>query len=183
MRLQERSKQKKVTMTEPCIFCNIISGRNQQAKNIIYQDKKVTVFLDRIQPHDGHLLVIPNRHIIDIFTIPESLAAHLFRITARYAKHVQKTFGHCGVDIYQTNRVCAGQKVFHLHIHIFPRKENDGLFKVYEGRRLAPVSRARIARLKRKLLAFEKNEGSKKRNKESAKERERIKERMRGKMK
>jgi histidine triad (HIT) family protein len=87
--------------------------------------------MDQIQPHPGHVLIVPNTHIANIFSIDEEVAAQMFKITTRIAKAVKKVFKPHGVDIYQCNGKCAGQSVFHMHIHVFPRERNDGYFRIY----------------------------------------------------
>ena len=114
-----------------CIFCEIINKKSKQAKNLVYQDKKVSAFMDHLQPHPGHVLIVPNSHIINIFEIDEKLAAHMFKITTKMAKAVKEVFKPHGVDIYQCNGKCAGQSVFHMHIHVFPREPEDGYFRIY----------------------------------------------------
>lgn len=116
---------------QECIFCKIINGKNKQSKSIIYQDDLVTAFMDRIQPHPGHILVVPNNHIVSILEIDDKLAGKLFQVTTKIAKIVKKLFNPHGIDIYQCNGKCAGQSVLHMHIHIFPREYNDKLFSIY----------------------------------------------------
>lgn len=104
---------------EACIFCKIIAG--EIPKHTIYEDEHVIAFLDISQATPGHTLVIPKNHARDIFELDEQLAAHLFAVTTKLAKHIVPLIGATGVNIVNNNHAIAGQAVFHFHLHIVPR--------------------------------------------------------------
>ena len=135
-----------------CVFCDIIEGNHPQSKLIIHKDELCTAFLDHVQQHPGHVLIVPNKHIRNIFALNQDLAAHLFKVTTLMAKKVKKTFRHEGVDIYQCNEKCAGQSVFHLHIHVFPRTKGDNLFRIYANQQPNMLEIDDIVKIKDELL-------------------------------
>jgi histidine triad (HIT) family protein len=135
-----------------CIFCDIVKHKHEQSKFIIHQDNDCTVFMDHIQQNPGHVLIVPNKHIRNIYSLKEDLAGELFKLVTRYAKKVKKVFKVDGIDIYQCNGKAADQSVFHLHLHIFPRKKKDGLFCIYGNKEPNWEDFDQILKYKKKLM-------------------------------
>ena len=107
------------------IFAKIIRGELPCHK--VYEDDKALVFLDIMPRAPGHALVIPKspaRNMLDID--PEDLA-YVIRVAQRVAKAGMKVFGADGVTIQQFNESAGGQVVFHLHVHVIPRKDGVAL--------------------------------------------------------
>lgn len=110
---------------DDCIFCKIIAGEIPSAK--VYEDDDVYAFLDISQVTTGHTLVIPKTHATDIFEIPEDVAAKLFARIPKISNAVKEVYNPKGVNLLNNNGIFAGQSVYHLHIHIIPRyDDNDG---------------------------------------------------------
>jgi histidine triad (HIT) family protein len=103
------------------IFAKILRGELPCYK--IYEDDKALAFLDIMPRAAGHALVLPKapaRNILDI--APDDLA-HVMRVVQKIAKASVQAFGADGVTIQQFNESAGGQVVFHLHVHVIPRKE------------------------------------------------------------
>lgn len=112
---------------EDCIFCKIASG--DIPSRIVYEDDKVVAFLDNSQVTPGHTLLIPRKHVDDIFEYDEELATDVFSRIPKIARAL-KVFDPRveGLNIVNNNGEIAYQSVFHSHIHLIPRyDENDGL--------------------------------------------------------
>lgn len=109
---------------QDCIFCKIIKGEIPSYK--IYEDEISFAFLDANPVNPGHTLVIPKKHFENIFDIEENTAGHIIKIAKKISIALKKT-GAGGVNIIMNNAKAAGQVVFHSHVHIIPRKLNDGL--------------------------------------------------------
>ena len=109
-------------MTE-CIFCKIVAGEIPCKK--VYEDKGSLAFLDINPRNPGHTLVIPRKHVQDIFSISEGDAAELIKAIRRVAIGVQKATDAKGISITQSNGQLAGQLVPHMHFHIIPRTEAE----------------------------------------------------------
>ena len=108
-----------------CIFCKIAVGEIPSAT--VYEDEDFRVILDLNPASCGHALVIPKQHDENLMTIPEDLAGKAM-ITAKKVATVLKEVLPCdGYNILQNNGLCAGQTVFHFHIHLIPRRENDNV--------------------------------------------------------
>jgi histidine triad (HIT) family protein len=102
------------------VFAKILRGELPSHK--VFEDDKVFAFLDIMPRAAGHTLVIPKapaRTILDI--APDDLA-HLAKVTQTIARAAVTVFGADGLTIQQFNEPAGGQVVFHLHVHVIPRK-------------------------------------------------------------
>ena len=116
-----------------CIFCEILSGT--LPASIVYQDETCTALMD-IQPvNAGHVLVIPNSHAKYLADLGEDTSTQLFLIARRIAAALRNSGIKCeGVDLFLADGEAAGQEVFHVHLHVFPRYKGDGFgFKFQPG--------------------------------------------------
>ena len=103
-----------------CMFCQIIQKEAQAS--VVYEDDQVMAFLSNHPVNVGHTLVVPKKHYVNIFDIPEQKAAHLFIVVKRVASEVRSATATEGIRIVQNNGADAGQVVFHMHVHIIPLK-------------------------------------------------------------
>jgi histidine triad (HIT) family protein len=106
-----------------CRFCAIIRGELPAC--LVYQDDQVTAFLDHHPLFPGHLLLVPREHHETLPELPERLVAPLFRVARLLARAVEVALEAHGSFVALNNRV--SQSVPHLHIHIVPRRQHDGL--------------------------------------------------------
>ena len=107
------------------IFAKILRGEMSCHK--VYEDDRALAFLDIMPRAPGHTLVLPKapaRNILDVS--PDDLA-HVAKVTQKIAKVSLQVFGADGVTIQQFNEAAAGQVVYHLHVHVIPRKEGMAL--------------------------------------------------------
>ena len=107
------------------IFTKILNG--SAPGSFVYRDERVSAFMD-IQPvNPGHVLVVPNKEVPYLSDLDDETAAHLFRIARRIAVALRNSGLKCeGVNMFLADGEAAGQEVFHVHLHIFPRYEGDG---------------------------------------------------------
>ncbi|MDY4762054.1 HIT family protein [Streptococcus thoraltensis] len=111
---------------ENCIFCQIIAGDIPSSK--VYEDDKVVAFLDITQTTTGHTLLIPKEHVRNVLDMDKAVAQDVFSRLPKVARAVQKATGAAGMNIINNNEEVAGQTVFHAHVHLVPRfDENDGI--------------------------------------------------------
>ena len=99
-----------------CVFCSIIAG-NAPA-NIVAEWDDAIAFVPLNPVADGHILVVPRTHVADVLENPE--------ITAQTMKRASE-FAKAPCNLITSVGVVATQSIFHLHIHIIPRVEGDGL--------------------------------------------------------
>ena len=108
---------------DSCIFCKIVNGSIPSYK--VYEDDQVLAFLDITQVTKGHTLVIPKQHVSDVFELSAELASAIFKQIPAIANQLNNTFQPIGLNIINNNKEPL-QSVFHYHIHLIPRYENDG---------------------------------------------------------
>lgn len=106
------------------IFEKIIAGDIPAHK--IYEDDETFAFLDADPVNPGHTLVIPKEPHTNIYEIPEQDFVAVMKTVRYLAPKIKEAVDADGINIHNNNDSAAGQKVFHYHIHIIPRFEDDG---------------------------------------------------------
>ncbi|HYC16735.1 MAG TPA: HIT family protein [Pseudolabrys sp.] len=102
------------------IFAKILRGELPCYK--VYEDDKVLAFLDIMPRSPGHTLVLPKAPARNILDIGADDLAHVMTAAQKIAKAAVKAFAADGITIQQFNEGAGGQVVFHLHLHVIPRK-------------------------------------------------------------
>jgi histidine triad (HIT) family protein len=97
-------------------------------------------FMDVNPANPGHTLVVPKRHVRDVYELDDDVAASIMRTTMRVARAVKSALQPDGVTLLQTNEQAGGQSVFHLHFHVIPRWHGDGLVGPRRPRRGDPTA-------------------------------------------
>lgn len=105
-----------------CIFCRIIQGEIPSYK--VYEDDYVLAFLDISQITKGHTLIMPKKHVKNVYEMDEALASQVFKSVPKIANAIKKAFNPIGLNIINNNEK-PHQSVDHFHIHLIPRYEND----------------------------------------------------------
>ncbi len=117
-------------MKDDCIFCKLANG--VFPTNSIYEDDDFRVILDAGPATKGHALIIPKEHYANLYEIDENVAASAMKLAKKMAMHMTERL-HCdGFNLVQNNGECAGQSVFHFHLHLIPRYENDGALPLWK---------------------------------------------------
>ena len=113
-------------MTDPnCIFCKIIAG--QIPCHRLLETDRVLAFLDIGPLSRGHSLIVPKAHHVTIDSMPDELAAACGAAIPRLSRAIAKATGAKSWNVLQNNGKTSGQAVDHVHFHIIPRVEGDGL--------------------------------------------------------
>lgn len=108
-----------------CVFCKIAKGEFKQEK-LMESDNFFATF--DINPHaKGHTLVIPKKHYVTLLDVPNKLGDEMLEFTKKVASYLMDKKLGDGFNLLMNNLVVAGQVVMHAHIHVIPRKEEDGL--------------------------------------------------------
>lgn len=115
-------------MSEDCIFCKIIEGEIPSHK--VYENKKITAFLDANPVSKGHTLVIPKKHVENIHQAQKM--DYMWEAITKISDAVKETYNPKGIQIAQNNGEAAGQEVFHMHFHITPVYEDTVLNVEYD---------------------------------------------------
>lgn len=112
-------------VVEGCIFCKIAAG--EIPSKTVYEDDDFRAILDISPASKGHVIILPKNHADNIFEISDEDASGIMLVAKKIASKVKNVFGCDGVNILQNNGEAAGQTVFHFHVHVIPRYENDNI--------------------------------------------------------
>ena len=107
-----------------CIFCKIVNGEIPSHK--IYEDQNVLAFLDITQGTKGHTLIIPKKHVKNIYELDEETVYNVFKVVPKISTALKNAFSPIGLNLISNNDQ-PHQSVFHFHIHLIPRYEDDGM--------------------------------------------------------
>ena len=115
-----------------CPFCAIIMGEGWARE--IYRDDHTAAFFPLRPATLGHTLVVPRRHIPDIWELPEADAARLSRAVLRVAAALRAAVTPDGLNIIQSSGAAATQTVPHLHIHLVPCWAADAIGPIWPAK-------------------------------------------------
>lgn len=110
-----------------CIFCKIIN--NELPSYTIYEDDIVKVFLNIKPSSDGHLLVVPKNHFVNIEDIDLETLNHINIVIKKMYKLLKDMLKVDGLTISENNEY--GQEIKHYHVHLTPRYKDDNLEHIY----------------------------------------------------
>jgi histidine triad (HIT) family protein len=105
------------------IFAKILRGELPCHK--VYEDDRALAFLDIMPRAPGHTLVLPKAPARNLLDIDAADLAHVMQVAQKIARAQMKVFGADGITIQQFNESAGGQVVFHLHVHVIPRKAGE----------------------------------------------------------
>jgi histidine triad (HIT) family protein len=115
-----------------CIFCKIVSGQIPSFK--VFEDETALAFLDIAPVAPGHTLVIPKKHYANFEEIPGDELCKLILAVKKIGGAIKTGLGIKGYTVSENNDPVAGQVIPHIHFHIMPRSEGDGLELWPQGR-------------------------------------------------
>lgn len=108
-----------------CVFCRIVNGSIPSLR--VYEDDFTLAVMDVARDVDGHMLVIPKAHCQSLLDCDEQLLAYVMAAVKKVSDHLVNNCGYQGVNLLNASGESAGQSVSHFHIHIIPRKTEDGI--------------------------------------------------------
>jgi histidine triad (HIT) family protein len=106
-----------------CLFCRIAAG--EEAAHLVFEDERTLAFLDNRPLFEGHSLLIPRDHHETLADLPDALVGTVFGNAQLLSRAVPEAMGKPGCFVALNNVV--SQSVPHLHVHVVPRKQKDGL--------------------------------------------------------
>jgi histidine triad (HIT) family protein len=113
-------------MVDPdCIFCKIVAG--ELPATIVDEDERTLAFMDIAPATRGHVLVIPRAHSADLLDVDAEDLGAVALAAQRVAQSAKERLGADGVNLLNSCGVAAWQTVFHFHVHVIPRYEDDPL--------------------------------------------------------
>jgi histidine triad (HIT) family protein len=112
-------------VADDCIFCAIAAGEGPAT--IVAQDERTVAFMDISPATRGHLLVIPRAHYANLLTVDEDDLAATASMAKAMAQRVSDRLDAVGVNLLNSCGAAAWQTVFHFHVHVIPRYDDDPL--------------------------------------------------------
>lgn len=113
---------------ENCIFCKIING--EIPSYTIFEDDLIKIFLDINPTSNGHCLVIPKKHFLDINDIDSEYLNHIFTVVKEMLPILESKLNYDGISLCQNNGFV--QEVKHFHLHLIPKYKNSKKLSVEE---------------------------------------------------
>ena len=108
---------------EDCIFCKIVKGDIPSYK--VYEDEYCFAFLD-VQPISRyHTLVVPKKHYENLYDVPEDVYQQVMKATKNVVDMYRDKLGIVNTQLFNNSGPLTLQTVFHFHMHIVPRTEED----------------------------------------------------------
>lgn len=143
-------------MQNQCVFCKIIAGEIPSAT--IYEDEDFKVIMDISPAAKGHAILLPKKHFANLYEMDDTIASKVLIVARKVATAMKEELGCAGLNLVQNNGEVAGQTVFHFHMHLIPRNENDsvnvtwkqGSYAKGEVERVAAALAKRIKEAKQK---------------------------------
>jgi histidine triad (HIT) family protein len=108
-----------------CIFCKIVAG--ELPGQIVDEDERTIAFMDIAPATRGHLLVIPREHARDLLEISSEDLGAVIATAQRMAQRASERLQPAGINLINSCGAAAWQTVFHFHVHVIPRYEDDPL--------------------------------------------------------
>ena len=112
-------------MTDECLFCKI--AKHEIQSYVVYEDNDIIAFLDIKPVSKGHTVIIPKEHFTNISDASDEILKKIIVVVKKLSNALMKITHAKGFNVCVNNFKAAGQLVDHLHFHIIPRYENDGL--------------------------------------------------------
>ena len=106
-----------------CIFCKIANG--EIPSKTLYEDEEFRVILDLAPVTKGHALILPKSHFKNLYELPDETAQKVMKLAKKMATTMTEKLECDGFNLLQNNNEIAGQTIFHFHMHLIPRYEND----------------------------------------------------------
>ena len=128
-----------------CIFCKIANG--EIPSTTLYEDEDFRVILDLGPATRGHALLLPKEHYKNLFELDDETAQKAILVAKKMAGKMKDALGADGFNLVQNNGEAAGQTVFHFHMHLIPRYENDNAGILWEPGETTPEDMAEVKRL------------------------------------
>lgn len=129
-----------------CPLCGVVNGLENGAietkqQDIFYKDKFITAFISsRWWPNNpGHVVIVPNKHFENVYSLPDQFLQKIYKFSKQVTIALKKVYRCQGTSIRQHNEPAGNQDVWHYHLQVFPRYENDNLYLNHLKKKFAPL--------------------------------------------
>ncbi len=127
-----------------CVFCS----RDKLVTDFVYEDESVMAFMDMDPINEGHILLVPKEHYLDVDEIPDETLSRLMIVSKKIVSALKTVYKPDGYSIMQNGG--AFNDVGHYHMHIFPRYNGDGFGWTY-GEEIKDVNAEIAERIREKI--------------------------------
>jgi len=131
------------------ILAKILRGEIPAIK--VYEDQDTVAIMDIMPQADGHVLVIPRAPSRNLLDADPATFKALYETVQVIGRAVKDAFGAEGVLVQQFNEPAAGQTIFHLHVHVIPRRAGENL-RAHTGKMADMTLLARQAEMIKQAL-------------------------------
>ena len=108
-----------------CVFCRIVEGRGEAS--VVATSDRAVAFLDLQPLTTGHVLVVPRAHAAHLADVDDADGAAVWSLARRVAAGLRAAGLADGVNLLLADGAVAWQTVWHVHVHVIPRRRGDGL--------------------------------------------------------
>jgi histidine triad (HIT) family protein len=112
-------------MASDCLFCGIVAG--DVPAQIVDSDDHTVAFMDINPATPGHALVVPRAHSADLIEVSDEDLERTTVAARRLAKRMRAALEPAGFNILNSCGSAAWQTIYHFHLHVIPRYEDDPL--------------------------------------------------------
>jgi len=130
-------------MAEDCLFCKIVAGDLPSER--VQEDEHTVAFMDINPWTRGHALVIPRNHSPNLYEVGEDDLRHTSSAAKRLALRMRERLRCDGVNLLNASEPAAWQTVFHFHMHVIPRYQDDPLQLPVQPQQAEPAELAEVA--------------------------------------
>ncbi len=127
-----------------CVFCS----RDKLVTDFVYEDESVMAFMDMDPINEGHILLVPKEHYLDVDEIPDETLSRLMIVSKKIVSALKAVYKPDGYSIMQNGG--AFNDVGHYHMHIFPRYNGDGFGWTY-GEEIKDVNAEIAERIRERI--------------------------------
>ncbi len=95
--------------------------------DLIFRDDLVSVWMNSfwIRGNEGHVIIVPNEHFENVYSVPDVVGHRIFEISKVMSKTLKAAYSCDGITLRQNNEPAGDQHALHYHLHVFPRYDND----------------------------------------------------------
>lgn len=129
MRIERKVK---IMKKEDCIFCKLANG--EISTRTLYEDEAFRVIMDASPATKGHALILPKEHADNLYELPDETAGKVMVLAKKMANRMKEKLSCDGFNLVQNNGEIAGQTIFHFHLHLIPRYNDDKQDILWEPR-------------------------------------------------
>ncbi len=127
-----------------CIFCKIVKGEIPSAT--VYEDDNFRAIMDIAPAAKGHVILLPKMHMRNLLEGDEKVLSEALPVVKKISNAIKTTLSCDGINVLLNNEGAAWQSVFHMHIHMIPRYENDGVIIPWKEKSYGDGEAAELAK-------------------------------------